>query len=111
MKKYLIVFVSILALTFTATASAQEKQSAQATFNGFDGDAYTFATVSKSVEDSKLLSFKDVSTDILAQFDLKSEAFKGESFTVIYTVTMESLESPDGTEQEVETYTLVSIKK
>jgi hypothetical protein len=111
MKNYLILFVSVLAFTFSTTINAQEKQRTQAVFNGFDGDTYSFATLGRSVSDSKVITFKDISADLLAQFDLKSDAFNGETFTVTYSVAMESIDAPDGTKQEVETYTLVSIAK
>lgn len=111
MKNYLVVLVSIFTLGLTSVANAQDEKTSQVIYNGYNGEAYTFTTVAENPEDAKTLSFTDISDDVLAQFDLKSDAFKGETFTVMYTVAIENLEAPDGTNEEVETFTLVGLKK
>ncbi|WOD44506.1 hypothetical protein [Hwangdonia lutea] len=111
MKNYLLVLVSIFTLSFTTVTNAQDEITATAVYNGFNGESYSFTTVVKENEKAKTIEFSDVSAEILKQFDLKSDAIKGEHFFITYVVETETTTNDEGEEEDVEVYVLKTIKE
>ncbi|MFD1615614.1 hypothetical protein [Gelatiniphilus marinus] len=111
MKNYLLVLVSFFTLSFATTLDAQDEVATTAVFNGFDGESYSFTTQAKGAEEAKTIVFNDVSAEILKQFDLKSDAFKGKYFSITYTVATETLVNSDGEEEDVEVFTIKTIRE
>ncbi len=111
MRHFLLLLISACAFSFTNVVSAQEEITTKATFKGFDGVSYIFTTVATKDVPSKTISFIDIDEDISKTYDLSSKAFKGESFLITYMVAMQSLEATDGSREDIETFTLVALKK
>ncbi len=105
MRHYLLVLVSIFTLSFTTVTNAQDEIAVHATFNGFNGETYSFTTIAKGSEEAKTIEFSDISAEILEEIDLKSETLNGKNFSITYTVTTESELGDD-----VEVYVLKTIK-
>ncbi|MCL6294037.1 hypothetical protein [Jejuia spongiicola] len=106
MRNYLLVLVSIFTLSFTTATNAQDEIATNATFNGFDGETYSFTTIANGNEDAKTIEFSDISAEILEQFDLKSDTFNGEIFSITYAVTAKT-KAGDG----AEVYVLKTIRR
>lgn len=111
MKNYFLVLVSIFTLSFTTVTDAQNEIASKAIFNEFNGESYSFTVNAKGNESNKTIEFSEVSDEILKQFDLKSETLKGKHFLITYTISTETKVDADGNEEEVEVYTLTSIKE
>jgi len=111
MKNYFLVLVSIFTLSFATALNAQDDVATKAIFNGFDGESYSFTTIAKENEDAKTIEFKEVSAEILEQFDLKSETLKGKNFSITYAVTTKTQVNNDGEEEEFEVFTLKTISE
>ena len=111
MRNYLLVLVSVFTLSFTTVTNAQEEIATVATFNEFNDESYSFTTIAKGSEEAKTIQFSDISADILVEFDLKSESLKGKHFSITYTITTKKQFNNDGKEEEVEVYTLKTIRE
>lgn len=109
MKTLYIVIISILVSTYP---KIQEQTTANAVFDGFFGGIYSF-TLETDDEDEfgKTIEFTEISPEILKKYDLKSDAFEGETFTITYSIDFEVIESDDEDELEEEVYKLISIVK
>jgi hypothetical protein len=61
--------------------------------------------------DEFTITFQHINTEILKNFKLNSEELIGSKFVVTYTTETEIETDEDGFEEEIETNTIVALKK
>ncbi len=87
--KTLIVFLVAITSMSTLTV-AQESETIKATFNEHLEGIYYFTD-----KDGYVMEFAQTQKDVLAQFDLLGEGFKGKVFMITYTTDTEEDEEGD----------------
>lgn len=95
------LFVLLVALSSMTTLMSQETETVKATFNEYADGIYHFTD-----KDSYSMEFEYVEQDVLAQFDLSGEAFKGKLFIVTYQADSE--EDQDG--EAILVNTIIGLK-
>ncbi|MGC1472906.1 MAG: hypothetical protein WA775_09965 [Psychroserpens sp.] len=114
MKTKSVFLVSFLLVTFVALTSMNTLQK-QETFEGvYDGQedyGYNFIGTYEGEDEEYTMTFQNIDASVLSSFDLKSEKLVGSKFSVTYTIKVESVKDEDGYEDEIETYTIIALKK
>lgn len=113
MKTKSIGLVSVLILSFvmlTSVNNVQEKLTFEGVYDGIEDYGYNFMGVN-SEGDEYTMTFQNIDAALLESFDLKSERLVGSKFSVTYTSKIEMVKDEDGYEEEVETNTIVALKK
>ncbi|MDX1773647.1 hypothetical protein [Oceanihabitans sediminis] len=96
------LFITIFALVTFSNSLLQDKTTIQATFDGFESDAYYF------IDDTDTIyTFDNISKEASKKFDLTDESNIGESFEITFTTETIS----DDMENEIEVLTIVELKK
>lgn len=81
-------------------------------FDGYNESGYSFSYTeeeSNNDEESESLIFEEVSDEILAKYDLKSDTYKGKTFKVKYLVEETEDETENGEKITVASITLLDI--
>jgi hypothetical protein len=83
------------------------------TFEGiYDGqEEYGYNFIGSDDDGEYTMTFQDIDESLLKSFDLESEMLIGTKFKVTYTITIEVEKDEDGYEDEIETYTIIALKK
>ena len=113
MKAKSIAVVGVLIFSFlvlTAVKSIQEKQTFEGVYDGQEDYGYNFIGLDSDGEEYTM-TFQSINEDLLENFNLNSEEFIGTKFTVTYTTEIEVERDEDGFEEEIETNTIVALKK
>ena len=113
MKTKSIVIVAVLVLVFlilTSVKRVQEKQTFEGVYDGHEDYGYNFIGKDEDGE-TYTMTFQVVESSLLKSFDLASETLVGAKFIVTYTTEIEVETDEDGYEDEIETNTIVALKK
>lgn len=113
MKIKSIMVVSVLVLSFltlTSVKTLQDNQTFKGVFDGHEDYGYNFIGIDADAEEYTM-TFQYIDQSLLKTFNLKSEQLVGSKFNVTYTTKIEIEKDEDGNEDEVETNTIVALKK
>ncbi len=104
MKTILIAFITLFLST---NAIIQDKITVDVTYDGYYDGLYSFTTITDDEDDfGDTIEFENISAELLKKYDLKSDTFNGEEFTITYSE--DTIEEDD---EEVTTYKLLNIIK
>lgn len=96
----------IAALLFLG-AVTQDKTTIEVTYDGYYEGVYSFTTITDDEDDfGETIEFENISDEILKKYDLNSETFVDEEFTITYIKEID-----DDGDYEFVTYKLIDIKK
>jgi hypothetical protein len=113
MKTKSIGLVSVLFLLFlvlTSASSVQEKLTFEGVYDGKEDYGYNFMGVN-SDGDEYTMTFQNIEEGVLKSVNLNSDQLIGTKFSVTYTTKIEKVKDEDGYEEDIETNTIVAIKK
>ena len=113
MKTKSIVTIAVLIFSFLVLTSVKRDQE-KLTFTGvYDGhEDYGYNFIGQDEDGEKYtMTFQDVEASLLKSFDLSSDALIGTKFIVTFTSEIEVETDEDGYEDEIETNTIVALKK
>ena len=113
MKTKSIAIVGLLLLTFitlTSAKSIQEKQTFEGVFDGAEDYGYNFIGIDADGEEYTM-TFQNIVAEALSAYDLKSDELMGTKFSVTYTSKIETIKDEDGYEEDVETNSILALKK
>ena len=113
MKTKSIVIISVLFLSFlvlTSAKSIQEKQTLEGVYDGHEDYGYNFVGINAEGEEYTI-TFQKIDATVLEAFDLNSNQLVGSKFSVTYTSKTETIKDEDGYEEDVETNTILALKK
>lgn len=118
--KHFLVFVfSIMAFNVNAiienkkVSKAQETVTIDATFDGYDEeDGYAFLVKGEDdEEDEDIMYFYEVTDEVLASVNLKSDEMIGERFQITYKIETFEEEDEYGYKETYEKYVIIKIKR
>ena len=104
---FFLLFVAVLSLN-VATAQ-NDSQTITGTFEGYEGDAYSFAYIDEYGDEDSMF-FTKITPEVLKSFDLKSSKLVGKKFQISYTIEVISETDEDGDTYEIEEKTITSLK-
>lgn len=80
------IFITLVSLVFTAyTSINQEQITVDVTYDGYYDGTYGFTTVTEDEDDfGDTIEFKTISKELLKKYDLKTDAYDYQSFTITY---------------------------
>ncbi|WP_047550723.1 hypothetical protein [Psychroserpens sp. Hel_I_66] len=113
MKTKTILLASLLSLSLfvlTSSKPVQDTTTFVGTFDGHEDYGYNFIEVSEE-GDEYTMTLQNIDESLLKTFDLNSDKLIGTKFSVTYSTTTEVEKDEDGYEDEIEIYTIVSLKK
>ncbi|MBR9845812.1 MAG: hypothetical protein GYB35_06740 [Algicola sp.] len=113
MKTKTITMVGFLMICFFSLSSmltVNTTEIFEGIYDGKEDYGYNFIGIDED-EEEYTMTFQEVDKSLLKSFDLQSEDLVGTKFMVTYTITTETLKDEDGYEDEIETYTIVALKK
>lgn len=106
----LVGFLMVCFFSFTSMLTTNSTETFEGIYDGQEDYGYNFIGVDEDDEEYTM-TFQEVDKSLLKAFDLQSEKLIGTKFMVSYTITTETLKDEDGYEDEIETYTIVALKK
>ncbi|WP_040247405.1 hypothetical protein [Psychroserpens mesophilus] len=103
-------FLMVCFVSFSSFATLNSTEVFEGIYDGQEDYGYNFIGIDEDDEEYTM-TFQEVDKSLLKSFDLQSEKLVGTKFMVTYTITTETLKDDDGYEDEIETYTIVALKK
>lgn len=102
------LFITFITIFFgVINMNIQDKTIIEVTYDGYYGGVYSFTTITDDEDDfGETIEFIEISKEILKKFDLKSEDFIDEEFTITY---IEEVVIED--EEEIVINKLIDIKQ
>ncbi len=98
-----ILFIAVLFLS----GVNQDKTTVKVIYDGYYEGIYSFTTITDDEDDfGETLEFDNVSDELLKKYDLNSETFVDEEFTITYIKEID-----DDGDYKFITYKLIDIKK
>lgn len=104
-------FLVVCLLLLTSVATKQDTMTFEGVYDSKEDYGYNFIGISEEEKEEYMMTFQEVEESALKSFDLNSEKFYGAKFLVTYTVQTETVKDEDGYEEDLETYTIVALKK
>lgn len=105
-----IGFLIVCFFSLTSMVTLNDSETFEGLYDGYEEYGYNFIGVDEDDEEYTM-TFQEVDPVLLKSFDLKSEALVGVKFMVTYSIKTETLKDEDGYEDEIETYTIMALKK
>lgn len=116
MKKstFVICLVSVFFLSSMTGMKATKsipffEESVMGVFDGHEDYGYNFIVTNEDDEEH-MMTFQNVSDEVLKAHDLNSETLIGKKFTVTYTIETDLVKDEDGYEDEVEILTITALE-
>lgn len=106
----MIGFLMVCFFSFTSMVTLNSTEIFEGVYDGKEDYGYNFIGIDED-EEEYTMTFQEIDKSLLKSFDLQSENLVGTKFMVTYTITTETLKDEDGFEDEIETYTIVALKK
>lgn len=106
----MVGFLMVCFFSFTSMVTLNSTETFEGIYDGQEDYGYNFIGIDEEDEEYTM-TFQEVDKSLLKSFDLQSEKLVGTKFMVTYTVSVEILKDEDGFEDEIETYTIVALKK
>ncbi|MCB0383614.1 MAG: hypothetical protein KDD05_10080 [Psychroserpens sp.] len=103
-------FLIVCFFTLTSMVISSSTETFEGIYDGQEDYGYNFIGIDED-EEEYTMTFQEIDKSLLKSFDLQSEQLIGTKFMVTYTITTETLKDEDGYEDEIETYTIVALKK
>lgn len=97
-------------LVFTSVKTVQETAMFEGTYDGQEDYGYNFIGADDEGEEYTM-TFQEIDDKVLKSFNLGSDEFIGTKFMVTYNTTTETIKDEDGYEEDIETLTIISLKK
>lgn len=108
MKTKLIVLALVLvAFLSTAFVTPLTKNTVSGTYEGTEEFNYVFTVTVKG--EKQTMEFQYASDEVLENYDLDTDDYIGEDFTITYETSTEIVEDEDGNEEEVEVLTITDL--
>lgn len=108
---HLVVFlVMSFCLLFSMKSFAQDTETFEGTFDSHESYGYDFIGVDED-DIEYTMTFHKIDKKLLDSFNLNSDTLVGERFLVTYQVTTETIKDEDDYEEDIDTYTIVGLKK
>lgn len=113
MKTKTAIAISFLMMCFFMFTSMNTVYNSTEIFEGiYDGqEDYGYNFIGIDDEGEYTMTFQEIDESLLKSFDLASDMLIGTKFKVTYTITVEVEKDDDGYEDEIETYTIIDLKK
>lgn len=105
----IVGFLMVCFFTFTSMNTVNSTETFEGIYDGHEDYGYNFIGIDDDGEYT--MTFQEIEESLLESFDLDSESLIGTKFKVTYTITVEVEKDDDGYEDEIETYTIISLKK
>jgi len=106
----IISFLLISFLVLTSVNKVQDTTTFEGTFDGHEDYGYNFIGIDEDDEEYTM-TFQEIDKTLLETYNLNSEDLIGTKFSVIYTSKTETVKDEDGYEEDIETLTIVGLKK
>ncbi|MCB0383344.1 MAG: hypothetical protein KDD05_08625 [Psychroserpens sp.] len=103
-------FLMVCFFSFTSMLTKNSTEIFEGIYDGQEDYGYNFIGIDDDDEEYTM-TFHEVDESLLKSFDLQSEQLVGTKFMVTYTISTETLKDEDGFEDEIETYTIIALKK
>jgi len=108
---HLVVFlVMSFCLLNSMKSFAQDTETFEGTFDSHESYGYDFIGADED-DIEYTMTFQEIDEKLLNTFDLDSGTLVGVKFLVTYQITVETLKDADGYEEDIDTYTIVALKK
>lgn len=107
--KNLFFFLCFTISGLNITVAQENSQTITGTFEGYEGDAYSFAFIDEYGDEDSMF-FSKIKPEVLKSFDLKSSKLIGKKFQVTYAIEIISETDEDGDTYETEEKTITGIK-
>ena len=106
----MVGFLIVCFFSFTSVVTLNNTEIFEGVYDGQEDYGYNFIGINEDDEEYTM-TFQQVDKSLLKSFDLQSEQLVGTKFMVTYTIEIEILKDDDGFEDEIETYTIIDLKK
>ncbi|WP_179343619.1 hypothetical protein [Winogradskyella ursingii] len=103
-----ILFLAFL--TLTSSKDIQDKLTFEGVYDGKEDYGYNFIGMDEE-GDEFTMTFQNIDAEVLKSFNLNSQDLVGSRFAITYTSVTEIETDEDGYEDEIETNTIVALKK
>ncbi|WP_438425773.1 hypothetical protein [Aquimarina macrocephali] len=122
LKNVLLLMITLLFFNYSVIAQEEEEEIEevveeipqgsriiQGTFDGFDGESYSFNYKDEEGEDD-VFFFTKIVPEVLKTYDLKGNKFEGKAFEITFISETETEIDEDGDEQEYTRRTIIGLK-
>jgi hypothetical protein len=106
----IVGFLLVCFFSFTSLTTVNSTEIFEGIYDGQEDYGYNFIGVDEE-DQEYTMTFQEVDKSLLKSFDLQSEKLIGTKFMVTYTISTKVEKDEDGYEDEIETYTIISLKK
>lgn len=106
----IIGFLIVCFFSFTSMLTVNSTEQFEGVFDGQEEYGYNFIGLDEEDEEYTM-TFHNIDESLLKSFDLQSAKLIGTNFMVTYSIKTETLKDEDGYEDEIETYTIIALKK
>ncbi len=113
MKTKSVFIVCLLFMSFvmlTSVKGVQDTLTFEGTFDGHEDYGYNFIGIDEDDEEFTM-TFHEMDEALLEFYDLDSDDLVGTKFMVTYTSKTETVKDDDGYDEDIETLTIVALKK
>ncbi len=104
-----ICFVMVPLFSLTSVIRQSDSETFEGVFDGKEDYGYNF--IGFDDEGEYTMTFHDIAPSVLKTFNLKSDSLIGTKFLVTFTTSIETETDEDGYDNDLETYTITSLKQ
>lgn len=107
---FTICFLSMSFMVLTSISKLQDPTTFEGTFDGHEDYGYNFIGIDEDNEEY-VMTFQEIEEALLETFNLQSDSLIGTRFLVTYKSQTETVKDEDGYEEDIETLTIVALKR
>lgn len=105
--KLIVLALALVAFLSTAFVTPLTKSTVSGTYEGTEEFNYVFTVTVKG--EKQTMEFQYASDEVLENYDLDTDDYIGEDFTITYETSTEVVEDEEGNEEEIEVLTITDL--
>lgn len=105
--KLIVLALALVAFLSTAFVTPLTKSTVSGTYEGTEEFNYVFTVTVKG--EKQTMEFQYASDEVLENYDLDTDDYIGEDFTITYETSTELVEDEEGNEEEIEVLTITDL--